>query len=103
MPLPGSSNRYAQRGSNPGLAMRQSLLTSPRFEPLCGQVFPDAEVRANRVDERPIYVKIASGDRELVNVRQRECVVLPPHPTTRAYPRRFECCARIVPRQTGAG
>eukprot|EP00322_Chrysochromulina_rotalis_P017833 CAMPEP_0115839010 /NCGR_PEP_ID=MMETSP0287-20121206/6033_1 /TAXON_ID=412157 /ORGANISM="Chrysochromulina rotalis, Strain UIO044" /LENGTH=62 /DNA_ID=CAMNT_0003292573 /DNA_START=210 /DNA_END=398 /DNA_ORIENTATION=- len=35
-------------------------------------IFPDAEVRATQVDDRPIQVKISSGDQEIITVAQRE-------------------------------
>lgn len=35
-------------------------------------VYPDADVKVTRVDERPIRVKISSGGKELVDVAQRD-------------------------------
>jgi len=43
---------------------------APRF---IKDVFPDAEVRAKQVDERPVQVKISCDGEEVITVPQRVC------------------------------
>ena len=39
-------------------------------------VFPDAEVRAKQVDERPVQVKISCDGEEIITVPQRVCILI---------------------------